>query len=225
VRRGCGAVSIVDNAYVQMYHSIVRDSHGNFGGRIYVEGSDLTLSRSVVRNNMAGHPPRPADVGGVTQKGGGIASVVGTVTIKHSSILAENDMGDYEDYLDASENYSPDCYSPQLYDLKSYCHYLVGELNNNCSMTDYNWGNDAWITYGTSTNPLNPYLAGPYCRSGDADVAPEDIGFRFYRPSSYSDAVDNGGDFNIYPCLDIDVKGDPRPAGDVCDIGSIERQY
>ena len=298
-----GAIRIVNNALVQMSDSIVRESRANFGGGFYLQsGGDLTMSRSAVRDNIAGTPDNGITGGGVTQRGGGIYNLEGNVTIRDSAIfdnlavrggglsnkggtmrvenssvignealaigggienhhngaekgnlhlvfatIANNQAGtslappadqrgggglynsgwaymassilaDNSDGWSAGDaHHSPDCHSPDIYDFKSYRNNVVGVLNDNCSLTDYSWGNTAWIDFGTEAAPLNPGLTSRFFQGHLA----------YHNISASSVALDNGGSSSesaIYPCEDHDMRSRPRPVGAGCDIGAVERQ-
>lgn len=297
-----GAIRIDNNALVQMSDSIVRESQANFGGGIYLQGGgDLTLWRSAVRDNIAGTPEDGISGGGITQRGGGIFNLKGTVNIRDSSIfdnlavrggglsnfgglmrvenssvignealalgggienkhqtgakanlhlsfatiannmagtssapppadriggglynegwtyMASSIMAGNTDYWNVGdEHHSPDCYSPDKYDFKSYRNNVVGVLNENCSFTDYSWGNDGWIDYGTESMPLNP---GLMFRSYWGHLA-------YHNILASSIALDDGASptASLYPCKDHDMRGRLRPVGEGCDIGAVERQ-
>jgi len=80
-----GAIYVDTNTTLQINDSIIRDSRANIGGGIYVQQGSATLRRSAIHNNEAGHPDSFGG-GGITQRGGGISSVYGTVKIYDSSI-------------------------------------------------------------------------------------------------------------------------------------------
>gem|GEM_PF-2855139 len=296
-----GAIQVNNNAYLQITDSIVRESRANFGGGIYLQnGGDLRLIRSAVRDNVAGHPESFGG-GGVTQRGGGIYNLEGTVYIidssvfdnlavrggglsnkgglmrienstiadneavsigggienqnngdanadlhiafstitrntagtsgsapveqrkggglyntgrayMASSILAENTDPWYSGY----QHHAPDCFSPDMYQFKSYRNNIVGVLNEQCSLTDYSWGNTAWFDFGSADSPLDPGLGS---RSMWDHLA-------YFSLLASSIAIDNGAPAtaSLYPCEDHDMRGRPRPVGAGCDIGAMERQ-
>jgi hypothetical protein len=204
----------------------------NFGGRMRIENSSvignealalgggienfhqedkkgsLHLAFTTIANNRAGTsnaPPASHRIGGgIYNRGWAYLS---------SSILADNTDG----WIAGDENHAPDCYSPDIYDLKSYRNNVVGVLNDSCSLTDYSAGNTAGINFGSETTPLDPGLLNrSYARTNR-------LAYLMIRSSSV--AHNNGGTSNsIYPCQDHDMRGRPRPSGSGCDIGSIERQ-
>jgi len=80
-------VVFVQGGLLQLSDSVVRGGRANFGGGIYLQaGGDLTMSRSTVRDNVAG-TPETFGGGGVTQRGGGIYNLEGNVTIRASAIV------------------------------------------------------------------------------------------------------------------------------------------
>lgn len=166
----------------------------------------LHLSFVTIANNMAGaspnHPVEERTGGGLYNTGWAYMA---------SSIMTSN-----TDFWYAGDvHHSPDCYSPDKYDFKSYRNNIVGVLNNNCSFTDYAWGNDGLIDYGTESMPLDP---GLMLRQYQGDLA-----YHYILNSSI--ALDNGGSTSsIYPCKDHDMRGKKRPVNGICDIGAIERQ-
>lgn len=84
-----GAISIKNNALLQLSDSVVRESKANVGGGIYLDsGADLTVTRSAIRDNIA-VTPETFDGGGITQRGGGISiqDENSVTTIRHSSIF------------------------------------------------------------------------------------------------------------------------------------------
>ena len=82
-----GGILYIQSALVQMSDSVIRNGRANFGGGVYLQlGGDLTLSRSIVRDNVAGNPESFGG-GGITQRGGGIYNLAGNVTIRQSSII------------------------------------------------------------------------------------------------------------------------------------------
>lgn len=82
-----GGLSINEDAFVQMSNSVVRGGQANFGGGIYLQtGGSLLLTRSAIRDNVAGTPEDGINGGGQTQRGGGIFNNLGVVTIRYSSI-------------------------------------------------------------------------------------------------------------------------------------------
>ena len=80
-----GILRITDDAHVQVSDSIIRGGQGNFGGGLYLYEASAVLTNTAVRDNVAGHPDSFGG-GGVTQRGGGIASHLSNVTVRHSSI-------------------------------------------------------------------------------------------------------------------------------------------
>ncbi len=299
-----GAISIDNNALVQMSDSIVRESQANYGGGIYLQGGgDLTMWRSAVRDNIAGTPENGISGGGVTQRGGGISTqgefcnvtirdssifdnlavrggglsnFAGTMRIENSSVvdnealalgggienqaggtihmsfativnnqagtsfapppshrkggglynngtafMASSIMAGNTDDFTGDEHLSPDCHSPDKGDFTSYRNNVVGVLNSNCSLTDYGWGNDAWIDYGDDTSPLDPGLSEFQISKGlfEVDLAN-------YFPTTTSIVLGNGAtqSASLYPCPDHDMLGNPRPLSARCDIGAMERK-
>lgn len=82
-----GNIMITDNAFVQIFDSVIREGQANFGGGVYLQsGGDLRLNDSAVRNNTAGSPESFGG-GGVTQRGGGIFNLEGSVHIIDSSVF------------------------------------------------------------------------------------------------------------------------------------------
>jgi hypothetical protein len=296
-----GAISVDNNILLQISDSMVRDSRANFGGGIYVQGGGVTVRRSAIRDNTAGHPDSFGG-GGITQRGGGISGLEsnikiydssifgnravrgggisnfgGTVRVENSSVIeneamsigggienhhngpdkgnlhinfstvAHNDAGvsgaapstqraggglynsgwaymansimsNNSDYwFDSDPEHAPDCYSPNVYDFKSFRNNIVGVLNENCSLTDYSWGNQAWIEHGSNASPLNDQLLN-FSHYWDHR--------KYYMIKSTSLAIDEGNSqsASLYPCFDNDMRDRPRPVGDGCDIGAIERQ-
>lgn len=298
-----GNIMITDEAFVQVYDSIIREGRANFGGGIYVQNDgSLRLNDSAVRDNTAGHPESFGG-GGVTQRGGGIFNLEGSVHINDSSVfdnyavrgggvsnyggtmrienssvldneavalgggIENNDNGgndgvmhiafatitgnvagtapsapsdqrvggglynhagntvfmassilaeNTDAWYEGSEHHAPDCYSPEQGDFKSYRYNVVGVLNDNCIFTDYSWGNTGGIDHGTEGSPLNPGLTN--FRSFWGKLA-------YYNLTAASIALDEGGSAAaIYPCEDHDMRSRPRPVGEGCDIGAVERQ-
>ena len=130
-----------------------------------------------------------------------------------SSVLSNN--SDY--WYSTDPEHAPDCYSPDIYDFKSFRNNIVGVLNDNCSFTDYSWGNHAWIDFGTAAVPLDTELNGLRGYWGISV---------YYMPKFNGLAIDEAANAaaSLYPCDDHDTRGRPRPVGAGCDIGAAERQ-
>lgn len=296
-----GVIAVDSDVTLQVSDSIIRDGQANFGGGIYVQNGSVTLTRTTVRDNTAGHPDSFGG-GGITQRGGGIFGLKSNVKVYHSSIfgnravrgggvgnfggtlrienssvieneamsigggienrhsgsekgnlhinfstiahnaaglsgaapsdqrsgggvynvgwayMANSILSNNTDYwYHSDDEHSPDCYSPTVYDFKSFRNNIVGVLNDNCSLTDYSWGNQNWIEFGSAASPLNDQLLG---------FAHYWAHRKYYQIKSASIAIDEGNSQSatLYPCFDYDMREHDRPKGLGCDIGAIERQ-
>ncbi|MEM7322216.1 MAG: right-handed parallel beta-helix repeat-containing protein [Actinomycetota bacterium] len=191
--------SIIDNEALGIGGGI--ENHDNLG-----ETGVLHLAFATVAHNQAGTSGKPpAD----QRVGGGIYNLA--TAFMASTILAENT----DAYTAGQALHGPDCYSPGENNFLSFRNNLVGVINGNCGLEDYSWGNTGGINFGTEGSPLDPELTNKFF----AD-------HRSYRNlQAGSPAIDAGGSAAaIYPCGDLDGRGQPRPVGAGCDIGGVERQ-
>ncbi len=81
-----GGVVNVDESTVLIEDSRITDGQANFGGGIYAQHSELTVRRSVVQDNTAGHPDGFGNSGS-TQRGGGISVLGSTMHLESSSVI------------------------------------------------------------------------------------------------------------------------------------------
>ena len=195
--------SIIDNRAASIGGGI--ENRANSGTQ-----GNLHLSFVTVAYNQAGvSTADPAN----QRIGGGIYNT--SWVYMANSILARNT--DYFNMLGVSDpNHAPDCYSPTLYNFKSFRYNTVGVLNAQCSFTDYSWGTTAWIDFGSATTPLNPLFSA---RSWWGELA-------YYNLLPTSPALNNAATAgaSLFPCPDHDMRGKPRPVGAGCDRGAVERQ-
>ena len=191
--------SIVDNEALSIGGGIENHNNGD-------DQANLHLSFVTISGNEAGTSNQPP----VSQRSGGGLYNTARVYMA-SSILAENT----DAWYDGNEHHAPDCFSPILYDFKSYRHNVVGVLNENCSFTDYSWGNHGSIQFGSEVSPLDPGLNNFRQKRNQR---------AYYRLTNGSVAIDGGASqaASLYPCADDDMRGHNRPKGSACDIGAIE---
>jgi len=198
--------SVLDNEAVSWGGGI--ENQGNGG-----ETGLLHLSFTTVAGNAAG--TSMAD-GAEWRRGGGLATgwpgtATPATTFVANSIVAENTLGGWP----ADDLNSPDCVTVGGGSSVSYRANVVGVLDPGCGLADYSWGTTAWIEHGTLDDPLDPGLTGRI------------NAFRPYRnllPGSVALDGGAGPGATLYPCPEVDVRDQPRPAGQGCDIGAVERQ-
>ena len=144
-----GGTMTIENSSV-VYNEAVSGGGGIENRHNGDQKGNLHLAFTTIANNTAGASTEDLPDRRV---GGGLYNL-GWVYMA-SSILARNS----DHWYAGHEHHSPDCYSPTVYDFQSYRNNVVGVLNGNCSLTDYSWGNDSWIEYGSEADPLDPGLS------------------------------------------------------------------
>lgn len=192
--------SVIDNEALAIAGGIENHHAGEDKGNLH-------LAFATVAHNAAGTSNKPPESHRV---GGGLYNTGWAYMA--SSILAGNTDG----WEAGDPLHAPDCWSPDQYDFKSFRNNVVGVLNGNCDLGDYSSGSTSWIQFGSEASPLDPGLTGLY--SWD---------HRYYRNlTADSVALDGGASASasLYPCADHDMRDRPRPVGDGCDIGAVERQ-
>ncbi len=191
--------SVIDNEALAIAGGI--ENRDNLG-----ETGVLHLSFSTVAHNEAGTSVMPpAD----QRVGGGVYNT--STAFIASTILANNT----DAYFAGDPLHAPDCYSPGENDFSSYRNNLVGVLSDTCELEDYSWGNTGGIMFGTENSPLNPGLTNSFWSDH----------LRYRNLQANSPAIDAGGSAGaVYPCQDLDGRSNPRPVGNGCDIGALERQ-
>ncbi len=190
--------SILDNEAVSLGGGLENRHNNDKKGRMHIAFSTVTGNRAAT--SMA-DPPAQRIGGGIFNTGWAYVA---------SSVIA----GNTEAFATGNALSSPDCYSPTQYDFKSYRNVAVGVINGNCLLGDYSSGNLFGIQSGTALSPLDAKL-------GARSNSP--IAHR--TPLSNSPLLDAGGGAGaIYPCPSTDALDRPRPVGNACDIGAIERQ-
>lgn len=192
--------SVIDNQAAAIGGGI--ENHDSSG-----DSGVLHLSFATIAHNRAGTSAAAPD----TQRGGGGLYNSGTAFIA-SSILAMNE----DAWYPGDERHAPDCYSPTLYDFTSFHNDVVGVLNENCSLTNYSTGDGRFLEHGTEDDPLDPRFT----------VRLSDSAYAYYNIQSTSVALDAAAstEARFYRCPDHDMRDRPRPVGEGCDIGAIERQ-
>lgn len=152
--------------------------------------------------------------------GGGILNIAGAQTSMAKTILAENEDG----RSSFQAEYSPDCYSDEMFRFTSHRDNLVGILTDNCIFRDTIWGDTRFDEVGDSDNPLDPDL-NPLTDNGGAT--------RTHALQSNSVALDeanSGTSASFFDCRTVDQRGEPRPIDAdidgfaICDIGAYEYQ-
>lgn len=229
-----GGVVTIDDSAIFDNAAVRGGGLSNFGGTVHINNSSVIDNRAA---SIAGGIENRANNGtqgnlhlsfvtiayneaGVTagdpanqRIGGGLYNT--SWVYMANSILARN-TDYYTTHGDSDPNHAPDCYSPTLYNFKSFRRNTVGVLNAQCSFTDYSWGTTAWIDAGTVATPLNPMFMA---RSWWGE-------FAYYNLLPSSPALDNAATASdsLFPCADHDMRSRPRPVGAGCDRGAVERQ-
>ncbi len=209
-----GGLSIL-GSHVEMVNSSLLANEGvDIGGGFEISGSHdnearIDIAFSTIAWNLAG-----TSYNGSIRAGGGFYNHGNGEVRIGNSIIAENEIPL------TTENYSPDCYSPENYGFVTYRGNALSVVNKLCVLKDSVGGatlsNQDQI--GTEGNPLNVGLVNYYSE----DPVP------YVGLVSDSIAVDKGNGVTsvpFYKCPEEDIKGKQRPVGKACDAGAYERQY
>jgi hypothetical protein len=191
---------------------------GAGGGIRNVSEGNLSLGFCTITQNEAN---APGGLGGEpTLFGGGIFNAASLPINMANTILAENT--DNRDRFD--DEYSPDCYSVEIFRFTSHRDNLVGILNENCLLRDTIFGEQLFDQVGSELAPLDPGL-GFLAQNGGPT--------RTHALLSTSPAIDAdvaATSASVFDCGDHDQRGQPRPIdgnldGDInCDVGAYEFQ-
>ena len=206
---------------VQIENSTISGNTAGKGGGIYNTDGEVDISFSTITNNQVKFISTPSPVEN-HQFGGGIANYA-RVTMK-ATILAANTQPDTSPAQGCTNQgfycYSPDCFSRTDHSnatFTSFRNNLLGVLNDNCNMKDYQLGPrfppvfDFWSTFD---HPLPPRLE---------DLANNGGPTQTHYPMQDSPAI-NAVVFipQGHYCPDFDQRWFRRPIGPFCDVGAVE---
>lgn len=195
--------------------TISGNSGGRQGGAFYAPGgSTINLTNSTFANNSA------SDRGGAIFNGGATINI-NNVTFANNSIPSSGQGGAI---WEASSNHitlrnsilagnsasggGPDCYGSLI----SAGYNLIQDMTS-CTLTGDNTGNQTG--FSSEQIGLNP-LADNGGPTYTLALAPTSIAIAAGNPSGCTDGSD---------LLSTDQRGDPRPAGVICDAGAFEFQF
>jgi len=212
--RGGGISSSNTGARVNITNSTISGnrSFGAGGGIRNVARSIINISSSTISDNRANEP---GGFGESNRFGGGIFNSPSARVNMANTILA----GNTDNRSNGSPDYSPDCYSTEIFHFTSQRDNFVGVLTSNCIFRDTTWGDNRFDEVGTPDDPLDPEIS---ILTGGV-----------HRPLPGSPVIDADTavtSATFFDCQPDDQLGNPRPVdGDVdgaanCDIGAVEYQ-
>lgn len=217
--KGGGIAVQGSSASARVFNSTITENRSNAeGGGIGSRSGNISIQSSTITKNTT-------NIGGSAENfpyGGGLFVGDNATASIGNSILADNsDSGEsVQDSRSPSDPfYSPDCWASNASGLLSYRNNIIGELNANCDIGDYNSGDlTGNILYGPPGNPIDPGL-GPLADNGGPTLT--------YAIAPGSIAIDGVVAGSPLTCSS-DQREAPRPAdgnGDgtaICDIGAFE---
>lgn len=221
-----GGVSLIDAAIATISHSIFSGNSAAFGGGIASGNSTATISNSTLSGNS------------VTANGGGIVSSTSTITI-HNSTISENTTGIGLSTI-ASRGGGIFHNMGEININNSIIAGNRAEVESELSQTDTVissqnnlWGSEA-LNNAEAFDGFMPDATDIIATSDGLDLPLRQIiqpltnnggPTQTHALPSGSPAIDGG---NNVVCADadtvnnVDQRGEPRPFGDNCDIGSFE---